>query len=83
MHCTFKPAALRQLRKLPKDIQRRILHKLEFFAVQPDPLEHAEPLVRHEIGEYHFRIGDWRVIFDIDNDTLVILLIGHRREIYR
>ncbi|MBU7028007.1 MAG: type II toxin-antitoxin system RelE/ParE family toxin [Theionarchaea archaeon] len=32
---------------------------------------------------YRFRIGDCRVIFDIDGKTLVILRIGHRKRIYR
>ncbi len=35
------------------------------------------------LGSYRFRIGDFRVIFDIEKDEIVVLRVGHRREIYR
>ncbi len=36
-----------------------------------------------KIGTYRFRIGDYRVIFDIYGEDIVILRIGHRRSIYK
>lgn len=35
------------------------------------------------LGSYRFRIGDYRVVFDLEGDQIVILRVGHRREIYK
>jgi mRNA interferase RelE/StbE len=83
MEYYFKAHALRQLKKLPKDTQLRIIKKLDFFCLYHNPIEFAESLVRSELGSYRFRIGDYRVIFDLEDDGIIILIIGHRREIYR
>lgn len=37
----------------------------------------------HQLGSYRFRIGDYRVIFDIENDKIIILRVGHRAKIYK
>ncbi|MBC8526038.1 MAG: type II toxin-antitoxin system RelE/ParE family toxin [Candidatus Cloacimonetes bacterium] len=39
--------------------------------------------ILRKLGSYRFRIGNYRVIFDIDEDKLVILRVGHRKNIYR
>jgi mRNA interferase RelE/StbE len=39
--------------------------------------------ILHFLGEYRFRIGDYRVIFDIEGNEIVVLRVGHRREIYK
>lgn len=83
MDYVLKPSALRQLKKLPPDLRRRIVKKLDYYCAQSDPLQYAEPLTRFDIGSYRFRVGDYRIIIDLDNDIVVVLLIGHRREIYR
>lgn len=79
----FKPQALRDLKKLPKNIQRRIIEKLDFYIMQENPLAFADHLIHFEIGSYRFRIGDYRVIFDVEDSRIIILMLGHRREIYR
>lgn len=48
-----------------------------------NPLKHAESLKQSELGSYRFRIGDYRVVFDLEGDEIVVLRVGHRREIYR
>ncbi len=83
MQYYFKYRALKQIQKLPRDIQIRIIKKLDFYCSQDDPMEFAEPLVRSELGDYRFRVGDYRVIFDCEKDGIVVLLIGHRRDIYK
>jgi len=79
----FKYQALRNLQKLPREIQKRIIKKLDFFVESGEPLSFAENLVNFEIGQYRFRIGDYRVIFDLDDERLVILTLGHRKNIYK
>ncbi|MEK7633891.1 MAG: type II toxin-antitoxin system RelE/ParE family toxin [Patescibacteria group bacterium] len=79
----FKKQALKDLQKLPKDIQKRILTKLDYFVVSDNTLNFAESLVNFEIGQYRFRIGDYRVIFDVEGVKIIILTLGHRRKIYK
>lgn len=83
MEYFFKARALKQLKKLPRDVQSRMIEKMDFFCRQGDPLGYAEPLVRSELGHYRFRIGDYRVIVDLESDGIIILMMGHRRDIYR
>lgn len=80
---SFSPLAKRSLNKLSPSVQRRVIEKLEFYARQENPLTFAEKLIDRKIGDYRFRIGDYRVIFDLKEKQILILLIGHRREIYR
>lgn len=70
-----------QLKKLETHIQHRILATLERVRIRPQ--SHFERLV-NEKG-YKLRVGDYRVIADIDNNRLVILIIkvGHRKNIYK
>lgn len=79
----FKPSAVKELKKLPTDIQKRIIKKLNFFTSNDDPLIFADALVNSDLGSYRFRIGDYRVIFDLEEDMVVVLSVGHRRNIYR
>lgn len=79
----FKERAAREIDKLPPELRKRILKKLKFYSFQKNPLRFAEKLKDHRFGEYRFRIGDYRAIFDVDNHTIVILKFGNRRDIYR
>lgn len=81
MEVTFAPGAWRAWRKLPAPVQARLEAKLLVYAL--DPLQYAVKLTDPSIGTYRFRIGDYRVVFDIINDEIVVLAVGHRREIYR
>jgi mRNA interferase RelE/StbE len=73
--------ARKDLESLDRFTQRRIVKKLQFFA--QDPVHHAEKLVDPSLGFFRFRIGSYRIIFDLDKDRIVVYRIGHRREIYR
>ena len=54
-----------------------------FFDMQRIPSTIAERLTESELGSYRFRVDDNRVIFDLEGDEIVVLRVGHRREIYR
>jgi len=43
----------------------------------------ARRLTNTDLGQFRLRVGDWRIVFDIDGSFVVVLRIGHRREIYR
>ena len=76
------PAALRQLRKLDRAAQRRVQAAIELLAREPRPTG-AKKLVGGT-GEWRVRTGDYRVVYQIDDDVLRVLVIavGHRKEIY-
>ena len=67
-------------------VKRRIAVKMRFFATQQNPLRFAERLHGVLFGQYRFRVGDYRILFDLDRKgvitILVILRIRHRREAY-
>ena len=81
----FKPIAQDQLRKLPEDIQKRIVSKMRFFALSVDIFKFASKLKDRKYGEYKFRVGDYRVVFDIihSRKELLIVKIGRRDEVYK
>lgn len=80
----FKASADKRFSKLPKDTQIRIIEKLEFFLSQPNPLTYAEILTDPKIGKYRFRIGNYRVVFDLEQDEIIMILdVDHRKDIYR
>ena len=73
--------ALKDLENIDKETQQRIALKLKEYA--EEPLKYARKLTHPKIGTYRFRIGDYRIIFDIDGAIVVILRIGHRSHIYK
>lgn len=78
--------AERQLRKLDPAVRRRILDWLaDRIEGCKNPRHFGEPLKGGRAGLWRYRIGDWRVICDIRDERVVVLVlaIGHRREIYR
>ena len=79
----FTKASLKRFKKLPKIVQIRLLSKLDYFCNQNDPLDFAEPLTKSNLGQYRFRIGDYRVAFDVEGENLVIHEVDHRKEVYR
>jgi len=78
---TYTERAIKDIRKLELKIKERIGKTLLRYA--GDPLKHAEKLTESSLGEYRFRIGDYRAIFDLEDDEIVILRVGHRRDIYK
>ncbi len=73
--------AARDIQGLHPEIKERLGKAL--LRYEEDPLRHAEKLTDSKLGSYRFRIGDYRVVFDLEGDEIVILRVGHRREIYR
>lgn len=80
MNVIYTEAARQDLKKLNQAIARRIIKKVDWFSNQTDPLDFA-------LGQFRFRVGDYRIIFDVSRthqvSILMILRIKHRREVYR
>lgn len=79
----YKKPAAKAIRKLPPQIQKRIKLKLEWFIAQPDPINFAEPLTKPADAQYRFRIGTYRILFDVEGESIVVLFVQHRKDIYR
>ena len=83
----FDPGALKDLRKIDKPIQVRLLGVLRSrLSTLDDPRSIGEALSGQRMGSYwKYRVGDWRIICDIQDQRIVVrvLRIGNRREIYR
>ena len=80
----FKPAAVRDLRKLPKAVQKRIAAEIDALACNPRPP--GIDTLKGEAGAfYRLRVGDYRVIYQVQDRPLLVLVLraGHRREVYR
>jgi mRNA interferase RelE/StbE len=73
--------AVKDLGKLSEDVKLRIKEK--FNLLLNDPTGIGKKLSSPLIGTYRLRVGDYRVIFDIDDDKVIILRIGHRKDIYK
>lgn len=77
----FRPAAVRALRKLDPQIARRIQAAIALLAEDPRP-----PASRPLRGRpaWRVRIGEYRVIYTIEDDVLLIVVVtlGHRRDVY-
>jgi mRNA interferase RelE/StbE len=75
---TFTAAAARQWLKLSPDVRRRLDIKLWAFA---QTRQGDIKRLKGRAGA-RLRVGDWRVVFYIEGDTIVVAAVGHRREIY-
>jgi mRNA interferase RelE/StbE len=75
--------ALKQLQKLSLELQERIQSKIDCLATQPRP-DGVKKLNNRDNG-YRIRVGDYRVIYDIFDDILVIIIVevGHRSDVYK
>ena len=74
--------ATKDLAKLDKPIAGRILRKITWFSSNFQRVV-PEPLTGELRGAFKLRIGDWRVVYTMEDETIVVQSIGHRREIYR
>ena len=82
----YTESARGQLKKLDKQIARRILDFMdERIADSQNPRSNGTALTGAFGGLWRYRIGDYRIICDIQDETLrvLVLQVGNRREVYR
>jgi mRNA interferase RelE/StbE len=79
----FKPSADKALKRLPAEAQRRIVAAVERLAENPRPTGAVK--LQGEERTYRLRVGDYRVIYDIHDEMLivVVLRVAHRKDAYR
>ena len=79
----FKRSAAKALKKIPKSDQKRIADKIDCLSENlPDT---ATTKMKGDNPFHRIRVGDYRIIYEIHGDILliVVLKIGHRKEVYR
>ena len=79
----YRTPARKALRKLDKQIAHRLLKAIETLAENPRPPGCVQ--LQGGAGEMRIRVGDYRIVYDVYDTELVILVlqVGHRREVYR
>jgi len=75
----FKPKAIKDLAKLSADFQNRIITKIE---IMQDDLQGDIKKLTNFTPEYRLRVGDYRVLFEIENQMILIYRIKHRSKAY-
>ncbi|MEA5448643.1 type II toxin-antitoxin system RelE/ParE family toxin [Leptolyngbya sp. CCNP1308] len=79
----FVKRAAKQFQALPEQAKRRIQPKIDALATEPRPTGVTK--LSGEDNLYRIRVGDYRILYAIEDDQLLVLVValGHRREIYR
>jgi mRNA interferase RelE/StbE len=83
-HICILDEAARDLAKLDKQVGRRVVNRVRWLASNIESIR-PEPLTGDLAGLYKLRVGDYRVLYEVlhDERTIVIHVVGHRREVYK
>ena len=77
--------ALKDAKKLDKSARQRIVNYLEErVLVNQNPYQFGKPLKGNKLGLWRYRVGDYRILCQIEENRLVVLVVavGHRKDIY-
>jgi mRNA interferase RelE/StbE len=75
------PAASREIRRLSKEFQKRIVKKIEALAVDPRPRDAKKLEGMKDL--YRVRAGDYRIVYQIHENRSLVVRVRHRSEAYR
>ena len=81
----YTAQAIKELKKLDGFTKKMIRAWIEKNLVGcEDPRQHGKPLTANRSGQWRYRIGDYRLLADIQEDKIIIIIfaIGHRSKIY-
>lgn len=76
----LKPRAIKDLKNLPKEEASRIVDRL---ALLEDNMKGDVKRLTHVTQEYRMRSGNYRVLFEVEKDRIIVYRIEHRKDIYR
>ncbi|MBT9145415.1 MAG: hypothetical protein DDT42_01286 [candidate division WS2 bacterium] len=74
--------SIKDLEKLDKQVAQRILKRVAWFSINFERVV-PELLAGEFKGASKLRVGEWRVIYTVEGETIIIHFVGHRREIYK
>ena len=76
----FAPRFLKEIKALDREVQVRILRGINILKTNPYV---GKPLRSEWKGIYSLRIGDYRVLYQIKKNEVFLLVVGHRKRVYR
>jgi len=76
----FKPRAAKDIEKLSSRMQTKIIKNIEAMG---DDLAGDVKRLTNFTPEYRLRVGDYRVLFEIENKSIIVYRVRHRRDVYR
>ena len=77
----YTDKAVKDIGKLDNLTKKRIGKKILEYT--KNPFNYAIKLTDEKIGQYRFRIGEYRVVFDVDKNSIIVLKIKHRKDAYK
>jgi mRNA interferase RelE/StbE len=79
----YDPQAISDLKKIPKPQRQRIVTKIDWLVANFENVQPL-PLSANLTGFYKLRVGDYRVIYEVDRTVRIITVdrVGHRRDVY-
>jgi len=77
----YTKSAVKDIAKRDIVVKKQLRKKLEEFI--KNPLTYATRLTDSKLGMYRLRIGNYRMVFDLDGRSVVVLRIRHRKEVYK
>ena len=80
--CFYAKSFIRDLKRLDQSISQKIIKEIENKLLS-NPYNFAKKLRGQEVGQWRFRVGVYRIRFDISGNTLYYYRVRHRREIYK
>jgi len=83
MYFTFSESARHDVKKLPKNIQKRLRTKLRLWQLAAEPLSFGKRLSKHQAATHRFRIGAYRLLVKQTGQELRILRVRHRKDVYK
>jgi mRNA interferase RelE/StbE len=76
----FKPTSIKELKKLNKKDQKNIIDKIEIMS---NNLRGDVKKLTNFTPEYRLRVGNYRILFEIEENIIIIYKIRHRKDIYK
>ena len=76
----YTKSALRDIKKLDRVAKKKLAKALERLRKNPRSL--SKKLTLKKLGGYRYRVGNYRVVFDIKGKKIIIHRVGHRKDIY-
>ena len=76
----IKPRAIKDCKKLPKPMVQKIFDQIEQMQ---DDLKGNVKRLTNFTPEYRLRVNDYRVLFEVNQQTIIVYRIKHRREVYK
>lgn len=81
----FTENAKKDFAKLDINIKKQVIKKMDYYCSNKDPFQYARKLINENLWTWRFRVGDYRIICDVDEEwkIIIIALIWHRKNIYK